>query len=56
MSPEQWETVRLNHERTCSDRDRLRVLLDQASQALPANHAIQSEIRQALGLRVEIPA
>lgn len=56
MSPEHWETVRLNHERTCAERDRLRVLLDRASKALPANHPIQSDIRQALGLRVEIDA
>lgn len=56
MTPEQWESVRISHEQTCAERDRLRSLLDRSRQALPSDHPIQSDIRAALGLREEIAA
>lgn len=56
MTPEQWEAVRLSHDQTCAERDRLRSLLDRVRQAIPSDHTIQSDIRAALGLREEIAA
>ena len=56
MTPEQWEDVRLNHDRTCTERDHLRALLNQAMAELPASSSLHTEIRKALGLRVEIAA
>lgn len=50
MTPEQWETVRLNHEAVKRNEAALMRLLDHARLALGDEHPLTPEIRQALGL------
>lgn len=50
MDKDQWEIVRRNHDDLkARERDLMR-LLNEARQALPADHSLQPNIRQALGL------
>lgn len=56
MTAEEWETVRKNTDNIRDERDRLRVLLNEARLALPADHNLQPNICAALGLRQEQPA
>lgn len=53
MTPEEWEIIRRGNDELRAEVTRLRGLLNDARQALPADHPLQSQIRPELGLTQE---